>query len=111
MKDIVVYEADYGILTNRVDTYIAFLSKSITEYQKILDFMMEEAIQDNEIRAKLLNLKSDVALYTQNLEAIRSETKTLIANACEEFEKADKANLPVIDISEILANLTAFFSD
>ncbi|MGM9603396.1 MAG: hypothetical protein ACI3W5_17645 [Faecousia sp.] len=108
MKDIVYSEAEYAILITRIETYSTFLSNSINKYQEILDFLMEDAIHDELIRAKILKLKSDVSLYTSQLESIRAETKSLIAKMSEDFEDADKMNLPDMEMSFIQALLSAF---
>lgn len=108
MRDVVYSEAEYSILMTRIETYSTFLSNSITKYQNILEYLMENAIHDEQIQAKILKLKSDVALYTDQLESIRLETKTLIAKMSEDFENADKMNLPDMELSQIQSLLNVF---
>jgi len=108
VKDIVYSEAEYSILMKRIEEYSTFLSNSITEYQAILDYLMEKAIHDEEIQVKILKLKSDVALYTQQLEFIRSETKALMIKFSEEFEQADKISLPDIELPQFQTIMNMF---
>ncbi len=108
MRDVVFSEAEYSILVTRIETYATFLANSISKYTDILDFLAEDAIHDELIQSKILKLKSDVSLYTQQLEAIQAETKTLVSNLSDEFEKADSMKLPSIDTAGVQTLLNLF---
>ncbi len=108
VKDVVYSEAEYSILLRKTEEYSTFLSNSIAKYQAILDFLMEKAIHDEQICAKILQLKSDVALYTEQLESIRLETKNTLAKLKEEFEKADKVCLPDLNLLDFKAVFNMF---
>ena len=108
MRDIVYSEAEYSIFMTRIEAYSTFLAERIEKYQEILDYLMEKAIHDDQIRVKILRLKSDISLYTSQLETIRSETKTLLANMAKDFADADKMILPVMELSSFLSILSIF---
>lgn len=108
MKDIVYSEAEYAILAKRIQRYSTILSSNIIKYQGVLDFLMEKAIKDEKIQAQILKLKSDISLYVDQLESVRSDTNTLLLKLSEEFEKADKITLPDIGLSNIQSVLNVF---
>lgn len=107
-KDVVFSEFEYAILMGKIEQYTRFLAGSIDKYKKILDLLMEEAIQDEKIRVKLLKLRSDVELYNSQLDSISTETRNVITKLASEFEKTDRVDLPDMETSRIQALLSLF---
>ena len=108
MKDVVYSEAEYSILRKRLLNYSNVLLKSIEEYNQILDFVMEKGVKDENIRAQILKLKSDVALFPSNLQAINSEMAAIWSGYGRELEKADKLDLPDLELSALRVLFSVF---
>lgn len=108
MKDVVYSEAEYSILRKRLLNYTNFLLKSIEDYKQILDFIMEKGVKDDKIKAKILKLKSDVALYPSNIQSINSEVASLWLGYGDALEEADRLDLPDLELSALKVLFSVF---
>lgn len=87
-------EAEYSIALGKIDRYSIFLSQCINEYIEILDYLSEEAIKDDAIKAKILKLKGNISLYPTQLEDLHEELKNCMILLAKSLEEADKIVMP-----------------
>ena len=108
MKDVAYSEAEYSILSKRLLNYSNVLLKGIEEYNQILDFVMEKGVKDDNIKAQILKLKSDVALFPSSLQTINSEMAAIWSGYARELETADKLDLPDLELSALRVLFSVF---
>ena len=101
-------EAEYSIAIKEIDRYVEFLVKSIGEYIEILDFLLEKAIGDDAIKAKILKLKGNISLYPSQMADIQKELAESLSAFTQQLDEADKIVLPEKEITIFEKFLQAF---
>lgn len=107
MSNIVYSEAEYSIALTKANDFATFLDESIKEYINILDFLMEKAIEDDAIKAKILKLKGNISLYPDQIREIQDEMQHCLKTFADHIEEADAIVLPEKDIVTLQTILQA----
>lgn len=94
MSKMAYSEAEYSIAIKEMDRYAINLCENIKKYIEVLDFILEKAIFDDAIKAKILRLKGNVLLYPEQINNVQNDLHTLVALHAENLCEADKIALP-----------------
>lgn len=108
-KDFICVDGEIKTVSNEVTNYIDFLVASISKYNLVLQQVQMCGVQDEVIRAKLMNLSTLLNSYKKELNEISRKYSSYYKGYLKDFESNDKFVFPGEEITAMEALIKSFF--
>lgn len=88
--DVIIFDEEYAYAEQEIIAYCGALTKFIDQYSKCVNAILDNAIRDEEISARLQDLIINVESIKPEIEEIGKEAASACKNYINEIDAADQ---------------------
>lgn len=89
-EDVIVFDEEYAYAAQQIEKYCDVLIKRMEAYSKNVRTILDRAIKDREISARLQKLIAEVEAVKPGMEEIKKEAAAACREYISEIDSADQ---------------------